>query len=162
MKTLYLIRHGHAETKARQPDHERNLDDAGREEVRITAEKMLAQQINPDLIISSHADRAMQSAEIIAAALGYNSKNIEIEKGIYYTDTETLENILEQQDDKYHSIVLAGHNPTITDLARSLSKEYIDSLPTGGLVAFELQTNSWSSFKDNNKKYLFHIYPLEG
>jgi phosphohistidine phosphatase len=159
MKTLYLLRHGHAESKA--VDVNRHLDEGGREEVIITAQKMLEQKINPELIISSHATRAYQTAEIVAKELGYNPKNIEIENGVYYTDTETLENILMQQDDKYQSIILTGHNPTITSLAQILSPRFKDSIPTGGLVAFELLTNSWSSYMNNEKKYLFHIYPGE-
>jgi phosphohistidine phosphatase len=161
MKTLYLLRHGHAETKAVQPDSSRNLDKEGRDEVQGTADKMLKGGINPELIISSHAIRAFQTAEIVAKTLGYNIKNIAIEKGIYYTDTETLIEVIERQEDKYQSILIAGHNPTITELAREISKAFNEQLPTGALAAFELHTNSWDNFMKNERKYLFCFYPQE-
>ena len=157
MKTLYLLRHGHAESKVRQPDINRNLDEKGRNEVGDTAGKMLKSNINPSLIISSHANRAYQTAEIVAKTIGYNIKNIEIENGIYYTDTQILVEILEQQEDKYHSILLVGHNPSLSFLANLLCNDYIDLIPTAGLVAIELHSNSWDTFREYDTKFLFQM-----
>src|SRR6185503_19265385 len=74
MKTLYLLRHGHAETKAKQPDRERNLDAEGRGEAERTGEKLKKVELLPQLIISSNYNRAYQTAEIAAKALDYNVK----------------------------------------------------------------------------------------
>jgi phosphohistidine phosphatase len=162
MKILYLLRHGHAENKINDPDVTRDLDDQGREEARSTAEKMLKAQINPGLIISSHANRAYQTAEIAASILGYNTKNIEMEKGIYEQDTEALQEMLERQDDKYHSIIVAGHNPTLSSFAQILCKDFKSSIPTAGLVALEISANSWDTFTEGEIKLLFTIVPAAG
>jgi len=159
MKTLYLMRHGHAETKEKQPDIERNLDDEGRDEVQTTSEKLLKAGINPSLIISSNANRAYQTAEIVAKTLGYNAKNIEIENNVYYSGTEPLIDVLENQDDKYQSILIAGHNPSISELANLLSKDNRHSLPTAGVVAFELHANSWDSFREHEIKLVEQLNP---
>jgi phosphohistidine phosphatase SixA len=66
---------------------------------------------------------------------------------------------LERQDDKYPSILLTGHNPTITWFASQLSPDYKDMLPTGGLVAFEINSNSWDTISSGEVKLLSKIYP---
>jgi len=157
MKSLYLLRHGRAETKEKQPDIERNLDDEGRNEVRVTAEKMLKLGINPSLIIASNANRAYQTAEIVASTLGYNIKNIEIEKEIYHSGVDAMATVIENQDDKYQSILVAGHNPTISYLANSLDKSYKWTMETAELLAFELHANSWDTFMEHEIKLLFQI-----
>ncbi len=159
MKTLYLIRHGKAESKEGGPDIKRNLEAAGRDEVSRTAEQLLEKHIKPSLILSSPANRACQTAEIVAEMLGYVMTDIVIEKDIYYTSEEALLETIYRQDDQFESILLAGHNPSITHLAGMLTKEYKDFMPTGGLVAFETDSESWNEFDKNKVRFLFSIYP---
>jgi len=159
MRILYLIRHGKAEDKGGVADIKRNLEHEGREEVARTAEKLLAKHIKPSLILSSPANRAYQTAEIVAETLGYAIANILIEKDIYYTDEEVLLETICRQDDTHESILLAGHNPSITHLAGMLTTEYKDFMPTGGLVAFETDSESWNDFNKSKVSFLFSIYP---
>jgi phosphohistidine phosphatase len=159
MKTLFLIRHGHAETKSDVPDEARNLDDLGRKQVEHIAELMLKQGLRPDLILSSHANRAFQTAEIIAQKLAYPVKSIQIEKDIYYTDEDTLLDVITSQDDASQSILLAGHNPTISRLANHLSKEIKDSMVNAGLLIVECTSNSWSEIRSNTIKHLGYFEP---
>jgi len=159
MKTLYLIRHGKAESKEGGPDIKRNLESEGRDEVSRTAEQLLAKHIKPSLILSSPANRAYQTAEIVAEMLGYRIADIAIEKDIYYTSEEVLLETICRQDDQYESILLAGHNPSITHLAGMLTNEYKNFIPTGGLVAFGIESESWNDFNKSKVSYLFIINP---
>jgi len=158
MKTLYLLRHGHAEDKGKGPDFERNLDDAGREEVRHTARQMQQLKIQPALVISSPANRALQTASLAAETIGYPPDKIVQERNIYYTDVSKLFEILHEQDDSFESILLAGHNPSISQMAGMLSTEIRDYMPTAGLVAFEIDSESWNDFEKNNVRFLYNIF----
>jgi phosphohistidine phosphatase len=159
MKTLYLLRHGHAEDRGSSGDASRNLDEIGRAEVRSTAEYMLKAGLRPDIILSSHAKRAFQTAEIVAEHLGYPVKNIRIEKNIYKTDERDLLDIIRGLEDEHASALLAGHNPEISQLAQELDEDMEDHLPTAGLVMYEAEANSWSAFKGHNVRLLNFIYP---
>ena len=159
MKTLYLIRHGKAEDKGGIADIKRNLEPEGEDEVSRSAEQLLAKHIKPSIILSSPANRAYQTAEIVAETLGYSTSDIVIEKDIYYTNEEALLETIYRQDDTHESIMLAGHNPSITHLAGMLTQEYKDFIPTGGLVAFKTDSESWNDFNKNKVRYLFSIYP---
>lgn len=65
---LWLLRHGEAEPKART-DAERNLTDAGREEVQRNAAHLLGQPVQA--ILASPFNRAQQTAEIVRQELGF-------------------------------------------------------------------------------------------
>jgi phosphohistidine phosphatase len=110
-------------------------------------------------MLSSHANRAYQTAEIVAEKLAYPIKNIQIEKGIYYTHDDALLEVIEGQDDKYKSILLAGHNPTISHLASRLSKEMKKSLPNGGLLILESQANIWEDFASSPIRHVAFLVP---
>lgn len=160
MKTLYLLRHGHAESKAKQPDVERNLDAEGRGEAERTAEKLKKIEPLPQLIISSHANRAFQTAEIAALALDYNIKNIRIEECIYRTDEETILEVIQRQEDKYDVILLAGHNPHISEVAADLSNNAFDgSMSTAGIIGVQSDVMSWMEFSPDNTRLIISLEP---
>jgi phosphohistidine phosphatase len=159
MKHLYLIRHGEAEDKGTRPDFDRNLTNNGRDEVSKTALDMIEQKIQPALIISSPATRALQTATIVADTIGYPAKDILKERDIYYTEFHKLIEILHDQDDQYESILLAGHNPSISQLAGMLANDSQEFLPTGGLVAFEIDSDNWNHFEKTKIRLLLSIFP---
>lgn len=159
MKYLYLIRHGEAEEKGIRPDFERNLTSEGRKEVTKTASEMVKQKIHPSLIISSPAFRALQTAIIVAEIVGYPTSKIIQERDIYYTDASKILEIIQEQDDKLESLLLAGHNPSISYLAGMLSHESQEFMPTGGCMAYELETHTWNNFGKNKTRFLFSIFP---
>src|SRR5215467_4201965 len=76
---LYIVRHGIAidrEDPKSPPDPERYLTDEGMEKTRQVAKGVAALGITADLMISSPYVRAMQTAEIFAAALDYPKQKI--------------------------------------------------------------------------------------
>lgn len=143
MKTLYLLRHGQAESKEGQPDVERNLTETGKKQALLTGEKLLKEGLRPDIILSSHANRAYQTAQIVAQTLTYPVKNIAIEQEIYHSDQESLLDIIKRQDNKYASVMIAGHNPTITYIAQILSKNQKHEMPTAGVLVLQCASGIW-------------------
>ena len=113
----------------------------------------------PDIFMSSHANRALQTANIVAEIIGFPKQNIHIEKGIYHTDEEGLLEIIRSLDDKAGSVVITGHNPSITHLAWLFSKEFKGMMPTAGFAGFSFKTDSWESIKKNEGKMLFLMAP---
>ncbi|MGZ5244473.1 MAG: phosphohistidine phosphatase SixA [Bacteroidia bacterium] len=159
MKTLYLLRHGHAESKEVQPDDARNLDINGQKAALLTGEKLLKEGLRPDKILSSHANRAHQTAQIVAETLGYPVKNIEIEHDIYYTDDKTVLDIIKQQNDKYSSVMIAGHNPTLSRLAINLSKNEDHDLSPAGVLVLQSDATTWSDVLNHPLKEILYFEP---
>src|SRR3954467_9846057 len=95
MKTLYLVRHAksswenHDLADFDRPLNERGVSDAPRMGRRITEYKQV-----PELIYSSPAVRALSTAKIIAATIGYPEQSIVTDKKVYHTDADTLLEII--------------------------------------------------------------------
>lgn len=68
--TVTLLRHGTAEESAYR-DWERALTHAGRQEVRDIGEALRQAVPLPDVVVCSPLVRAVQTAELLVAALGY-------------------------------------------------------------------------------------------
>ncbi len=84
MIRLILIRHASAEvTNADSGDFGRRLTDDGRKKSARMASKLADLQIVPDIIISSPAARALETAEIFTEILGFPANQIVQEKTIY-------------------------------------------------------------------------------
>ncbi len=159
MKTLYLLRHGQAEPKQIEPDDTRNLTLTGQKESLLTAEKLLKEGLRPDIILSSHANRAHQTAQIVAETLAYPVKNILIERDIYYTDERSLLDLITGYEDKYASLMIAGHNPSISYLAKILSKNQSHDMPTAGVLVLQWQTTKWNDILNHPAKEILYFEP---
>ena len=86
MKTLFLVRH--AKSSKDDPslrDIERPLNDRGRRTASKMGEVLAKRGVKPDLILSSPATRALATAEIMVAKLGYNSKDIVLDDQLCHT-----------------------------------------------------------------------------
>lgn len=127
-RKLLLIRHGKAEDYSfLKKDYDRNLVERGKERSKLIAHKLL-----PDfgkdktLVISSTANRALQTAHIFCEILNYPTKNIQLEKSIYeayFLDIlKVINNITEDVD----TVCVFGHNPGLSDLTNYLCHSAID------------------------------------
>jgi len=117
-------------------------------------------KIKPDLILSSLALRAQLTADMIADKVDYRGK-IHYMSELYMVRPEKLINILSLQENQHDSIFLVGHNPELTELAKSLIKENLSKLPTLGIIGINLDIDSWSEIKDSEGEVNIFIYPKQ-
>ena len=85
MKTLYIARH--AKSSWDHPgleDHQRPLMLKGEEKTRFVVDHLLKDDFHVDLILSSHAVRAHETAKIIARAIHYPEEKIVISENLYF------------------------------------------------------------------------------
>ncbi len=160
MKTLYIVRH--AKSSWDHPelaDHERPILTKGENRTKLISDYLVEKNHTVDLIISSHAIRARQTASIIADALNYPEKNIQISPNIYHGGIDNLSNQLYELPDTINSVMLFGHNPTFTSFANYFLHKKIDWLPTSAIVCIEFDTDRWENFINAQKKVKFVITP---
>lgn len=139
MVTLYLVRH--AETESTHPDFERRLTPYGEAQARELGQRLKKHSIYPGQIICSPAVRALTTAQLIGDAL---QQTIQTYSDIYNASVETLVSIL-QTFDSIPSVLLVGHNPSLSLLANYLSKTSHDTFAPSELGIIELPIEQWSS-----------------
>ncbi len=160
MKLLYIVRH--AKSSWDHPgleDYQRPLLEKGKKRTKYVVDYLLQKQTHVDLILSSHATRAQETARIIANALNYPENRIIISKNIYHGDVDQLFNHFYDLSDDVKSLMMVGHNPTFTYFSNYFLEKPIDNLPTSGVVCIEFQTEKWSNFLEVPRKTRFVIYP---
>ncbi len=98
----------------------------------------------PDLIVSSTAVRALETARIIAKKLGYPRKAIAVEDRLYGADVAELLDVIRNTDESVTTLMLFGHNPGLTELVNHLGPRPIPNLPTCGVLHLRFETETWS------------------
>ncbi len=150
MKQLFLIRHGKA-THELMSDIKRYLTEKGIKRTIKTAEILAEKNIYPDLIISSPAVRAIQTAKILADYLNYDHQKIQINSTFYfYPKPEVLDQI-KQFPDKYQLIFMVGHNPIWTEIADQFSQNGVYHLKTSGVFGSKAEIETWKKFVATEK-----------
>jgi phosphohistidine phosphatase len=142
-KKLLFIRHGKA-TQEFMPDMERFITEKGIKRTRKHAKKLKEKGIFPDLIISSPAVRAHETAKIVAQNLNYDTAKIEINEHLYFSSEQTIINIVRSLPNNISTVFLVGHNNLWTDLANEFSSEDIWHLRTSGIYGVQFETSNWT------------------
>lgn len=162
MKTLVLVRHGksswdHPELK----DYHRPLKQRGVNNAFSIAEELIELGIKPDLMLSSPAVRALDTAIIIATNMGYPLDKIATNVNIYEASVHELLDVIADIENEHENVLLFGHNPGFTSLSNKLQDEQMFNLPTCGVVGIELAIDNWAEIKSTVGKQLFKLIPKE-
>lgn len=146
MKKLILIRHGKSAWESPWlSDHDRPLAERGIQDVPQMAVRLQKRGIVPDLIVSSTALRAADTARLTAAVFGYPESHIVLEKFMYHASPEQLLTVIRRQSEATQTLVLVGHNPGLTELIQELGTN-LDNLPTSGQFGYTLSDTRWADF----------------
>ena len=144
VKTLLLVRHAKSSRDDPSlPDRERLLDDRGRQDAPKMGKRLGKRGVKPDLIVSSPALRALTTAQLIAAEIGYPRESIVADERLYASSPDDLLAVVGALDDKLDCVMLFGHNPEFTDLVRRLSSENVD-MPTCAVAEFRFDAKAWA------------------
>ena len=106
-----MLRHGIAEDRsATGRDADRRLTDDGRAKLRRVLERAHQAGVRPSLILSSPLRRALETAEIAAHELGYESKIVRIPALIPDASPQQVWDAIREHRDE-SALLLAGHEP---------------------------------------------------
>ena len=162
MKTLYLVRHGKAINRNKPvPDFERSLRKRGIRDARRVAQYVKQHGPLPDVIVSSPAYRALETARLLAETFNYPIANITTDGAIYAFEgpDDTILPIVHALQRSRQTALLVGHDPLFSAFAHYLNHAFTDSLPTCGVVCFAFDVDSWSEVSQNRGILRFFYAP---
>ena len=160
MLTLFLCRH--AKSSWDEPglsDKDRPLNARGKNDAPMMGRMLENREENPDLIISSPAERAFKTAKLISDELGYRQKDIIVDNRIYMAGIGDFIEVLKECRSKDKTIMIFSHNYGITDFANYISSSRIDNIPTCGIVKIKFEFSNWEKIKKEKGKLEYFIYP---
>ena len=160
MKQLVLIRHAKAVPYGYDNDFMRELTDRGISDAGMIGRKLNETGINPGLVMSSPAPRAIATARIIAGLTGYQAMEIEEHSDIYLglTTDEFIE-LIQNVSDDIETVFVIGHNPAFCDYATDLTPEFDEELPTCGTVGIRFAVETWKNVGAGKGLKAFFLFP---
>jgi phosphohistidine phosphatase len=165
MKLLTLFRHGKSDWETgTEDDFDRPLKERGRRDTPMIGKFLATIGATPDLLVSSPAVRARQTAELLAPAAGY-AGDIRWEESIYAASAGELMSLLRQLPDEAGHVLLVGHNPGFEDLAARLigADAYGMAsglrLPTAAAAHLALQVDTWNAVQANTGQLIWLVNP---
>jgi phosphohistidine phosphatase len=143
MKTLLLLRHAKSSWKDHEVrDFDRPLNQRGLKAAPSMGKLIKKRKLQPDLVLSSPAERARQTTQLVIEAAGLKTE-LRYDERIYEATAVRLFDIVTQVDDESNLVMIVGHNPGLEELLEALTGE-ARSLPTAALACIELDVEKWN------------------
>jgi phosphohistidine phosphatase len=160
MKTLLLLRHAKSSRDdISLRDIDRPLEDRGRRDAPRMGELLKERGPLPDMVISSPAVRARETAELFTAAAGLNF-GLRFDEKIYDATSADLLKVIRHIPDKSSCAMLVGHNPGFEDLVSRLTGSH-KNMPTAALACIEFKIKSWDDVEDGQGNLLWLLTPKQ-
>jgi len=160
MKTLYLVRHAKSSWENDGlTDEQRPLMSKGIKKTKLIVDFLVKRETRIDLIMSSQAVRAYETAKIIAKELKYPVDKIRIERKIYEGLYDRILDVIYGTGNETGSLMIVGHNPTISSVANLFLHPGIEDMPTSAVVCLSFNTGQWENIPSVNAKKEFVVFP---
>jgi len=160
-RTLLVIRHAKSSwANPLQTDFERPLNERGEHDAPMMGKRLKALKIFPEMIISSTAKRAKQTAKRIAAEVNYDKSKIKMIEKLYHCIPPVFDEVISDINDSVKTAFIVAHNPGVTDYVNKFSEKFnIDNMPTCGIVGIRFEVTHWSDYKSSKKEVFLFEYP---
>jgi phosphohistidine phosphatase len=164
-RTLVLLRHSKAVPPETMPDLDRPLSDRGRADAAAAGRYLVAQGIEPDLVLCSPSTRTRETWEYAAEA-GVIATDVWYDRRIYSADTDELLDVLHDVPAEVRTVILVGHGPGVPWLADELTLdgtnpqrvELTKKYPTSGLAVLH-HTTRWSDLAADDADLVDYVIP---
>ncbi|HEX6883734.1 MAG TPA: histidine phosphatase family protein [Planctomycetota bacterium] len=156
--TLYVLRHAKAEDAAAGGDHERVLRGRGRKTAKVVGRALARLDELPDLVLSSTAARARETAELALEAGGL-AVELEQRREVYEASARTLLDQLATLPEEAQRVLLVGHQPGLSLLIAELTGAEPD-FPTAACARVDLAVARWKDLAPGTGRLVW-LFPAD-
>lgn len=159
MKNLVIIRHAKSSWNHNVSDLLRPLASRGKNDIKLIGDFFNSFSLTPNIIFSSPARRAHDTAIIFNSRLSDCHISIEIKPELYDFEGRQVINFIRSLSNNYNFVIIFGHNHAFTSISNIFGSKVIDNLPTAGLVHIEFDVDNWNDIKKGTTKHI--LFPKE-
>ena len=142
MLELLILRHAKSSwANPGMKDHQRPLNERGRQAAARMGRLMREQDLVPDLILSSDSTRTKETVRLCSETLNFNGP-IRFENDLYHASCESLL-AAAQNAGEAKRVLLVAHNPGMEDLVELLGGKF-ELFPTAALAYVKFEIDSWT------------------
>ncbi|MBO6522625.1 MAG: histidine phosphatase family protein [Balneolaceae bacterium] len=163
MKFILLLRH--AKSSWSDPsldDFDRPLAGRGLKDAPRMGKYLKKAGYRPDYIVSSPAQRALQTTKLCAEAMKRDESIIRWEESLYFESAGKYVEAIRKTPEQAETMMLVGHNPLMESAATILSggrESTAFRIPTAGLVCLESYAVRWQDIKPGTCQVKWMMIP---
>lgn len=157
MKRIILVRHGKSSWDYDVSDKDRPLKERGINDAQLVAEKFRESLPKIDEVFSSPANRALHTSMIFMRNLGLGLDNFRVNEELYDFSGQNVQEFVQDMDAIVDTVMVFGHNYALTSLANAWGDQYIENVPTAGLVLIKFDVLEWSEISKGTTEQI--IFP---
>lgn len=121
--------------------------------------RLVARTIQPDLVVSSPAARALATAELVAQEIKSTRRDVLVEPVLYEACVDDYFELVTTLPESATSVLIVGHNPTITEFVNALVPGSVGEIPVAGAAGVTAEIGSWKDIRKNCGTLLFFEHP---
>ncbi|MCS6896012.1 MAG: histidine phosphatase family protein [Bacteroidia bacterium] len=160
MRVILLMRHAKSDWSSEGlSDFNRPISEKGTKDALHQAQALLRQGYRPDVILSSPAIRAWQTAHLLAQVTSLPHQWVRALMPFYWEDAEAIYEALRELPEKINTVALVGHNPLWSDLASRWRGEVVE-MATADIIGFAWN-GTWREVPHTELDFLFHLRRTE-
>ena len=157
-KTLYLVRHAKA-SESVSPDLLRPLIPNGMIDAARMGKHLASKMQGIDLILTSNAERTQMTAQIFCEQLGIDNQKVTVLDSLYESSPKNYLEAIHELSEDLDSVMIVGHNPSISYFAEYLTHEEIGSMPTCGVIGMTFENLTWAEISKKSGHMIFYDSP---
>jgi phosphohistidine phosphatase len=160
MRRITIVRH--AKSSWDNPtlmDAQRPLNARGKDSAPMMGERLRKRGMSPDLLVSSPASRAVETAHIIAGKLGYPQESIHQDSRLYHASVKDWFSVICSFPKDANHVLCFGHNPGLTHLYNIFSPEPQSNIPTCGIIDLTFDVDEWEDVTQAKPGFISYDYP---
>lgn len=158
MKTLFLLRHAKSSWRdAGLTDFDRPLNNRGVRSAELIGTLLARRHRHPNLILSSPAVRARETAEIVIERAGFAAAVRYVDR-LYLASVATLLETILQIEDGQTTVMLVGHNPGMEELLFFLTGA-MNGMTTAALAMIRFEIDHWNEIEEGSGQLEWFINP---
>ncbi|MFD2099181.1 SixA phosphatase family protein [Flagellimonas iocasae] len=152
MKQLILMRHGKSSWDYEVSDKDRPLQERGIKAAHLVAKSFKEDGPKIDFAFSSPANRALHTSQIFLRDIDFDLENFKVDKHLYDFSGDSVDGFVKRLDNQWDIVAIFGHNYAFTSLANTWGDQYIENVPTAGLVHIQFNADDWSKISTGTTK----------
>lgn len=144
MKKIVFVRHAKSSWEYDIIDSERPLKSRGVSDIVNISNEFKMSNIQIDAVYSSYAKRAADTCDIFVGNVGISPNSVQISNDLYDFGGNNVVKFIKALDNSLDTVAIFGHNYALTSIVNSFGDQYIDNVPTSGLVMIEFNIDNWN------------------
>ena len=159
-RKLFIVRHAKSSwDHDGLNDIDRPLAQRGLKNAKEMAQRLLKRKTVPGLLLTSPANRALNTALIMSKIWGVGPECLQVHDLLYDASISNIDSVISGVPDEIRNLAIFGHNPSFTFYANKFLESPLGNLPTAGVAIITLESESWDNIGRKNVKETYVDYP---